>query len=259
MGTIGTNLQALKQRIAGAAAACGRNPSEITLIAVSKTCAAADVATAYDHGQRDFGENYVQEAVAKIAALSGLIPGLRVASAEREYGESSRTRIDGSVGVAPEVPRWHFIGPIQSNKTRTIAENFAWVHSIERLSIAERISAARPTGLPPLQVCIQINIGGEKTKSGVTPGEAMALAPAVAALPNLNLRGFMAIPPISSDRVQQRAYFAQLRSLKAAVVATGVPLDTLSMGMSEDFEVAIMEGATQVRVGTAVFGKRQVN
>ena len=227
MATIGFNLQAVRQRVADAARACGRDPAAVGLIAVSKTFGADAVAAAHACGQRVFGENYVQEAVDKIVALASL--GLE----------------------------WHFIGPIQSNKTRQIAENFAWVHSVDRAKIAERLSAARPDALAPLQVCIQINIGDENTKSGVAPADAPALARAIAALPRLKLRGLMTIPPASDDPAQQRRYFAELRKLKEQLATTGVALDTLSMGMSADLEAAIAEGATLVRVGTAIFGQRQ--
>ena len=227
MATIGVNLQAVRQRIAEASRACGRDSGGVGLIAVSKTFGADAVAAAHACGLRVFGENYVQEALEKIAALAGT-PGLE----------------------------WHFIGPIQSNKTRQIAENFAWVHSVDRAKIAERLSAARPAALAPLQVCIQINIGGEDTKSGATPADALALARAVAALPRLNLRGLMAIPPTSADPAQQRRYFAELRELKEQLTASGIALDTLSMGMSADLEAALAEGATLVRVGTAIFGER---
>jgi pyridoxal phosphate enzyme (YggS family) len=229
MDTIGVNLQAVKQRIENAARACGRDPAAVGLVAVSKTFGADAVAAAHRHGQRAFGENYVQEAVAKIGALPGL--GLD----------------------------WHFVGPIQSNKTRQIAEHFDWVHSVDRLKIAERLSAARPAGPAPLQICIQVNIGDESTKSGVAPGQALELARAVAALPRLKLRGLMAIPPASADPAQQRRYFAQLRQLKDEIVAAGTGLDTLSMGMSADLEAAIAEGATLVRIGTAIFGERTKN
>jgi len=228
MDTIGANLQAVKQRIANAAKACGRNPEDIGLIAVSKAFGADAVAAARAHGQYAFGESYAREGVAKIAAAGD--PKLQ----------------------------WHFIGPVQSNKTRVIAEHFDWVHSIDRLKIAERLSAARAAGLAPLQVCIQVNIGAERSKGGVAAGEALALARAVAALPRLKLRGLMAIPPVSPDYAQQRRYFAQLRQLKDAIVNAGVALDTLSMGMSDDFDAAIAEGATLVRVGTAIFGPRQI-
>ena len=220
-------MQAVRQRVADAARACGRDPAAVGLIAVSKTFGADAVAAAHACGQRVFGENYVQEAVDKIVALASL--GLE----------------------------WHFIGPIQSNKTRQIAENFAWVHSVDRAKIAERLSAARPDALAPLQVCIQINIGDENTKSGVAPADALALARAIAALPRLKLRGLMTIPPASDDPAQQRRYFAELRKLKEQLATAGVALDTLSMGMSADLEAAIAEGATLVRVGTAIFGQRQ--
>ncbi len=227
MATIGFNMQAVRQRVADAARACGRDPAAVGLIAVSKTFGADAVAAAHACGQRVFGENYVQEAVDKIVALASL--GLE----------------------------WHFIGPIQSNKTRQIAENFAWVHSVDRAKIAERLSAARPDALAPLQVCIQINIGDENTKSGVAPADALALARAIAALPRLKLRGLMTIPPASDDPAQQRRYFAELRKLNEQLAKAGVALDTLSMGMSADLEAAIAEGATLVRVGTAIFGQRQ--
>ena len=227
MATIGFNMQAVRQRVADAARACGRDPAAVGLIAVSKTFGADAVAAAHACGQRVFGENYVQEAVDKIVALASL--GLE----------------------------WHFIGPIQSNKTRQIAENFAWVHSVDRAKIAERLSAARPDALAPLQVCIQINIGDENTKSGVAPADAPALARAIAALPRLKLRGLMTIPPASDDPAQQRRYFAELRKLKEQLATAGVALDTLSIGMSADLEAAIAEGATLVRVGTAIFGQRQ--
>jgi PLP dependent protein len=227
MDTIGANLQAVKARIANAAKQCGRNPAGIVLLAVSKTFGADAVRAANAAGQHAFGENYVQEAVDKIAAL----PGLNL--------------------------EWHFIGPIQSNKTRQIAEHFDWVHSIDRLKIAERLSAARPPDLAPLQVCIQVNIGDEDSKSGVAPGQALELARGVASLPRLHLRGMMTIPPSSNDATVQRGYFAQLRKLRDELAATGCIPDTLSMGMSADLEAAIAEGATLVRIGTAIFGARQ--
>lgn len=236
MDTIGVNLQAVKQRIAHAAKLCGRDPADVGLIAVSKAFGADAVAAAHAHGQYAFGENYVQEAVEKITALAG------VASPE---------------GPLLRPLEWHFIGPIQSNKTRLIAEHFDWVHSIDRLKIAERLSAARLAGLAQLQVCIQVNIGDERTKGGVAAGEALALARAVAELPRLKLRGLMTVPAASADYAQQRRYFAQLRQLKNEIVSAGVALDTLSMGMSGDFEAAIAEGATLVRVGTAIFGERK--
>src|SRR5690606_1073558 len=196
------------------------------LLAVSKTWPAADVREATRCGQRAFGENYVQEGVAKIEALADL---------DLE---------------------WHFIGPLQSNKTRQVAEHFAWVHTVDRLKIAERLSAQRPEHLPPLQVCVQVNVSGEASKSGVAPEEAAALAHAVAGLPRLQLRGLMAIPEPTEDAARLAAQFAVLRTLFETLKAEGLPLDTLSMGMSHDLESAIAAGATMVRVGTAIFGAR---
>ena len=267
MDTIGANLQAVKQRIANAARACGRKPAAVGLIAVSKTFGADAVAAAYRHGQRAFGENHVQEALEKMAALAG-VSDLESRGAPAPH-ESNRIAGDArghSAGVAsPEGPllrplEWHFIGPIQSNKTRAIAKHFDWVHSIDREKIAQRLSAARAPGLAPLQVCLQVNIGGEYAKSGVAPGPAvLALARAVSLLPRLKLRGLMAIPPASTDPAQQRRYFAELRAVKDDLAAAGVALDTLSMGMSADLEAAIAEGATLVRIGTAIFGERIKN
>jgi pyridoxal phosphate enzyme (YggS family) len=248
MGTIGANLQAVHERIARAATACGRRPQDVALIAVSKRCSADAVAAAYAHGQRAFGESYVQEALAKIAGFQAMPSGLQTATNALEPESTA------SGGRGPL--EWHFIGPIQSNKTKLIAENFDWVHSVDRLNIAERLSAARPAALAPLQVCLQVNIGSEATKSGVAAREAPALAHAVLSLPGISLRGLMTIPPATSDPLLQRRYFAELRLLKEESVAGGIPLDTLSMGMSEDLEAAIAEGATLVRVGTAIFGER---
>jgi len=228
MATIAANLQGVTARIARAAAAAGRDPSAIALVAVSKTFPAGCVAEARAAGQRAFGENYVQEALAKQAALA-----------------------DGSL-------EWHFIGPIQSNKTRAIAEHFAWVHSVDRLKIAERLAAARPAGLPPLNVLLQVNADAEDTKSGVAPDELAALAKAVARLPRLALRGLMCIPRPAADFEAQRRPFARLRGLRDALAAGGLALDTLSMGMSADLEAAVAEGSTLVRVGTAIFGARSV-
>jgi pyridoxal phosphate enzyme (YggS family) len=227
MDAIGMNLQAVKQRIAEAAMSCGRDPQSVALIAVSKTFDVSAIESAYRHGQRLFGESYVQEALKKIAALP--YPDLQ----------------------------WHFIGPIQSNKTRLIAEHFAWVHGVDRAHIAERLSAARPPQMEPLQVCMQVNIGGESTKSGIQPHEALALARAVSALPHLKVRGLMTVPPPAADPNEQRLRFSQLRQLLQEVTAGGIALDTLSMGMSDDLEAAVMEGATMVRVGTSIFGPRQ--
>ena len=219
-------LHGVQARIAAAAAGAGRDAAEVRLLAVSKTFDAAAVRALADAGQRSFGENYVQEALEKQAALRDL-------SLE-----------------------WHFIGPIQSNKTRVIAENFSWVHSLDRLKIAERLSAQRPVGLPPLQVCIEVNVSGEASKGGVTAAELPELAEAVSALPGLQLRGLMAIPAPTPDVAAQRAAFGQVRELFDTLRARGHGLDTLSMGMSGDLEAAILEGATIVRVGAALFGER---
>ena len=226
MSAIADNLQAVHSRIALAAAAAGRSPDTVRLLAVSKTWPLSCVLEAAEAGQRAFGENYVQEGIDKIAAITG-----------RNL-------------------EWHFIGPLQSNKSRPVAEHFDWVHSIERLKIAERLSAQRPAYLPPLQVCLQINVSGEASKSGCAPDEALALCQSIAALPGLRLRGLMAIPEPTDDPVAQRLPFRQLREIYEHIRATGLPLDTLSMGMSHDLEAAIAEGATIVRIGTAIFGER---
>ncbi|MBA3904555.1 MAG: YggS family pyridoxal phosphate-dependent enzyme [Rhodocyclaceae bacterium] len=229
MTTISTNLQAVNARIAAAAQAAGRNPESVRLLAVSKAFPPQAVREAAEAGQRAFGENYVREGMVKIAAL------------------------------ADATLEWHFIGPLQSNKTRPVAEHFDWVHSIERLKIAERLSEARGPDRPPLQVCVQVNVSGEASKSGVAPDAAGALARAVARLPNLRLRGLMAIPEPAGDMAQARRRFAALRELRDALNADGLQLDMLSMGMSDDLEAAILEGATIVRVGTAIFGERTRN
>lgn len=226
MTTIGSNLQAVRRRIAAACGACGRDPGEVALLAVSKTWPAPCVEAAAAAGQRAFGENYVQEGVAKAEALAGL--GLE----------------------------WHFIGPLQSNKTRPVAAHFQWVHSVDRLKIAERLSEQRDPRRPPLNVCLQVNVSGEASKSGVAPAAVAELAHAVAALPRLALRGLMAIPEPTEDLALLGCRFATLRRLGEDLRAAGLALDTLSMGMSHDLEVAIAEGATLVRVGTAIFGPR---
>jgi pyridoxal phosphate enzyme (YggS family) len=226
MTSIAARLQAVRARVAAAAEAAGRDPATVGLLAVSKTWPAEAVREAATAGQRAFGENYVQEGAAKAAALAGL--GLE----------------------------WHFIGPLQSNKTRTVANAFDWVHGIDRLKIAERLSAQRDVHLPPLNVCLQVNVSGEHSKSGVAPAELDALARAVTALPRLALRGLMCIPEPSDDVALQRARFAALHRLKDELAAGGLALDTLSMGMSNDLEAAIAEGATIVRVGSAIFGPR---
>ena len=226
MSAIADNLQAVKMRIQRACAATGREPASVRLLAVSKTWPLASALEAASAGQDAFGENYVQEGVEKAMATADL---------DLE---------------------WHFIGPLQSNKTRPVAEHFAWVHSLDRLKIAERLSAQRPAHLPPLQVCVQVNVSGEASKSGCTPDEASALCRAVASLPRLQLRGLMTIPEPSDDAEAQRAPFRRLRQLYEHLQHEGLALDTLSMGMSHDLEAAIAEGATIVRIGTAIFGER---
>ncbi|KAA6123908.1 YggS family pyridoxal phosphate-dependent enzyme [Cupriavidus cauae] len=228
MSVIAANLQTVRRRLAAAELEAGRSAGEVSLLAVSKTFPPGAVRTAFEAGQRAFGENYVQEGLDKIAALASLREQLS----------------------------WHFIGPLQSNKTRAVAEHFDWVHSVDRLRIAERLSAQRPASMGPLQVCIQVNISGEASKSGVAPADVLALARAIAPLPNLHLRGLMAIPEPADDIAAQRRPFAALRALLAALREDGLAVDTLSMGMSGDLEAAVAEGATIVRVGTAIFGAR---
>jgi hypothetical protein len=220
--------QAANQRIAAAARACGREPGEVALLAVSKGQPAAAVRAVHRLGQRAFGENYVQEALAKMDALGEL------------------TDVE-----------WHLIGPLQSNKAGAAAARFAWVHTVDREKIARRLAAARPPELAPLQVCVQVNISGEPAKSGVDPNDAVALARAVAALPRLSLRGLMGIAEETTDACRQQAQFRVLATCAAACRAAGLAIDTLSMGMSADLEAAVTEGATLVRLGTAVFGPRE--
>jgi pyridoxal phosphate enzyme (YggS family) len=226
MASIAENIFRVGQQIAEAAQACGRAPEAVTLLAVSKTQSAATVREAYAAGQRDFGENYVQEALDKIGALP--LPGLV----------------------------WHFIGPLQSNKTRDIASHFDWVHSVDRLKIATRLNEQRPAGMAPLNVCIQVNISEEDSKSGVAMADVEALCEALQSLPNLRLRGLMAIPAPCEDPVAQRAVYAPLTALLRQLQARYPGMDTLSIGMSADFAAAIAEGSTLVRVGTAIFGAR---
>lgn len=230
MSTIDQNLQAIATTIDAAAAEAGRAPDAVRLLAVSKTFGHEAVLEAMRAGQRAFGENYLQEALDKIAAVVAAAPGTPV--------------------------EWHFIGPIQSNKTRPIAEHFDWVHTVDREKIAQRLSEQRPAGMAPLNICLQVNISGEASKSGVAPADVAALAHAVAKLPNLKLRGLMAIPEPAEDYAQQRAPFAQLRALYDQLRAAGLALDTLSMGMSADLRAAVVEGATIVRIGSAIFGSR---
>ncbi|WP_130906044.1 YggS family pyridoxal phosphate-dependent enzyme [Pseudomonas sp. Sample_22] len=223
MSTIADNILQVSSRIHAATLAANRVENSVQLLAVSKTKPAQALREAYAAGLRDFGENYLQEALGKQLELADL----------------------------PLI--WHFIGPIQSNKTRAIAEHFDWVHSVDRLKIAQRLSEQRPADLPPLNICIQVNVSGEASKSGCTPDDLPALANAISALPRLKLRGLMAIPEPTDDRAAQDAAFAAVQSLQASL---NLPLDTLSMGMSHDLESAIAQGATWVRIGTALFGAR---
>ena len=226
MTMIADNLHAVRARIAQACTQAGRPVDAVQLLAVSKTFGPEAVQQAFDAGQRAFGENYIQEAVEKIAALA-------------------------------ELPiAWHCIGPIQSNKTRLVAEHFQWAHTVDRLKIAQRLSEQRPAHLPPLQVCIQVNVDGGPTKSGVLPDEALALARAVAALPRLQLRGLMCIPEPAPDFAAACAVFTRVRGLFDALNSVGLALDTLSMGMSADVDAAVASGSTLVRVGSAIFGAR---
>jgi len=226
MEDIAQRLAAVHARIARAERQAGRPEGSVRLLAVSKTRPATDIERALACGQHRFGESYVQEALEKIAALP-----------------------------RPAV-EWHLIGPIQTNKTRAIAENFDWVHSIDRLKVARRLSEQRPDGRPPLQVCLQVNISAESSKAGAAPGELSELAHAIGALPRLRLRGLMAIPARAREPARQREAFAAVRALYEGLRGDGLALDTLSMGMSGDLEAAIAEGATMVRIGTALFGER---
>ena len=226
MTTIASNLQAVRERIATACTSAGRSVEDVTLLAVSKTFGPGAVREAHAAGQLAFGENYVQEALEKMADLADL------------------------------PLQWHCIGPLQSNKTRPVAEHFDWVHTVDRLKIAERLAAQRPPERPPLNVCIQVNVDGGPTKAGVAPAEALALARAVAALPGLRLRGIMTIPEPASDFMAARALHAGARAIFDQLNAAGLALDTLSMGMSADLEAAVAEGSTMVRVGSAIFGGR---
>jgi pyridoxal phosphate enzyme (YggS family) len=223
MSPIAANLQAVRRRISEALQGDNR---EVTLVAVSKSQSPEAVLAAFDAGCRDFGESYAQEAYPKISQLQAL------------------------------AATWHFIGTVQSNKARDIAERFAWVHAVDRVKIAAALGKGRPNGLSPLNVCVQVNISGEATKGGVAPGGALALAREVAAVPGLRLRGLMGLARPTADRAGQRAQFARLAHAFEELRSAGLALDTLSMGMSDDFEAAIAEGATMVRIGTAIFGAR---
>jgi pyridoxal phosphate enzyme (YggS family) len=228
MATIASNIQQVHRRISAACAAAQRPVESVTLLSVSKTFSAEAVREAFEAGERRFGENYVQEGLDKIAALAGL-----------------RGQLE-----------WHLIGPLQSNKTRAVAEHFDWVQSVDRLKTAQRLSDQRPPGLPPLQLCLQVNISGEASKSGLAPQDVPAVGHAVAALPRVRLRGLMAIPEPGANLAGQRAPHAALHRLWTGLREQGLALDTLSIGMSADLEAAVLEGATLVRVGSAIFGAR---
>jgi len=227
IATVASRVQAVKDRIARVAHSVGRSPNEITLLVASKTHPAERVREAWHAGQKIFGENYLQEALAKMPALADL------------------------------PIEWHFIGPIQSNKTKRITENFVWVHSVDRIKIAERLAKDRPAFLPPLQICLQVNVSGEDSKSGVEPEELAQLAAHVVRLPRLKLRGLMAVPELTTATALQRSQFHMLWELFDRLKRDGYELDTLSMGMSEDMDIAIAEGATIVRIGTAILGARR--
>jgi pyridoxal phosphate enzyme (YggS family) len=230
MSTISSNLHDVQATIEAAAKEAGRHPSTVRLLAVSKTFPPAAVLEAMAAGQRAFGENYLQEAEGKMQAVAQAAPDTRI--------------------------EWHFIGPIQSNKTRPIATGFDWVHTVDRLKVAQRLSEQRPAELGPLNILLQVNISGEDSKSGVSEADLAALARAVASLPNLRLRGLMAIPEPQADPDKQRVPFARLRQLAERLRGEGLELDTLSMGMSGDIQAAVAEGATIVRIGSAIFGAR---
>lgn len=234
MSLISNNLQVVRAELAAAAKKVGRDPQQICLLAVSKTFTAEAVVEAANAGQRCFGENYLQEALDKMLAVRALLPEVAL--------------------------EWHFIGPIQSNKTRQIAENFSWVHSLEREKIAQRLSEQRPAELPPLNICLQVNISREASKSGAMPEETATLAKRIANFKGLRLRGLMAVPAVSADLHEQRNAFRQLRELQQQIQQEiedfGISLDTLSMGMSGDMAAAIAEGSTIVRIGSAIFGTR---
>lgn len=228
MSDLAYNLDSVRQRIAQAERAAGRPPGSVTLLAVSKTFSSDAIRIAHAAGQCAFGENYVQEALAKVAELADLRAALE----------------------------WHFIGPLQSNKTKLVATQFDWVHCVDRIKIAQRLSEQRPEHLPPLNLCIQVNISAEASKNGVAPADALALARQITALPRVRLRGLMAIPEAAADLAHQRLPHRRLRELSESLRAAGMALDTLSIGMSADLEAAILEGASMVRVGTAIFGAR---
>jgi pyridoxal phosphate enzyme (YggS family) len=230
MSSILINLQAIRQQIVQTAQSINRSVDEIRLLAVSKNFDASVILEAVEAGQTAFAENYVQEALSKVAAVQSFAPDLDL--------------------------EWHFIGPIQSNKTRFIAQHFSWVHSVDRLKIAQRLSEQRPAQLSPLNICLQINVSEEHTKSGILVDQALEVARQIAVLPNLRLRGLMAIPKPAETLELQRAPYRKMKQLQEQLNQYGLNLDTLSIGMSDDFQAAILEGSTMVRIGAAIFGKR---
>ncbi|MDE2427995.1 MAG: YggS family pyridoxal phosphate-dependent enzyme [Burkholderiales bacterium] len=230
MSLISDNLQAVLSDIRSSAIAANRDPEPIRLLAVSKTFGPEAVVEAFKSGQLAFGENYLQEALDKMAAVKNMLPAAHL--------------------------EWHFIGPIQSNKTRPIAEHFSWVHSIDREKIANRLSEQRPADMAPLNICLQVNISGEESKGGVLAEETLEIAKRIADLPRLKFRGLMAIPRPTDNEQEQRLAFRRLNELNQQLIENGVPVDTLSMGMSSDLHAAIAEGSTMLRIGTAIFGSR---
>ncbi len=241
----------LRERIAAAAARAGRSVDSVTILTVSKGHPAATVRAAIAAGLTQFGESYLQEALPKQSELATDPAG---SGAHPSAGSS--TVCGPEAPAAAPIPVWHFIGRLQSNKTRPVAEHFDWVHAVDRLKVAERLAEQRPYHAPPLNVCLQVNIAGEASKGGIAPADVPQLARSVAALPRLQLRGLMCLPPEEDDPARQRVWFAKLRELQESPWARGLPLDTLSMGTSGDFEAAILEGATIVRIGTALLGPR---
>jgi pyridoxal phosphate enzyme (YggS family) len=246
-------LAEVRERIKSAALDAGRPVDSITLLGITKGQPASLLHTAVQAGMREFGESYLQEALDKMATLAKLRAQVEPSQQTAADDRAAREGIpSGDTGIT-----WHFVGRLQSNKTRPVAEGFAWVHAVDRLKIAERLSEQRPYYAPPLNVCLQVNVGGEDSKGGVSLSELPALATRVATLPRLKLRGLMCLPPEESDPIRQRHWFGLLREALERLNASGLAMDTLSMGMSADLEAAIHAGSTIVRVGTALFGPRE--
>ena len=246
-------LAEVRERIKNAALDAGRSVDSITLLGITKGQPASLLQTAVQAGVREFGESYLQEALDKMAALAKLRPPVEL---QQQTATDDRAASEGTPSGGTGLI-WHFVGRLQSNKTRPVAEGFAWVHAVDRLKIAERLAEQRPYYAPPLNVCLQVNVAGEDSKGGVSLSELPALAARVATLPRLKLRGLMCLPPDESDPIRQRHWFGLLRQALEQLNASGLALDTLSMGMSGDLEAAIHEGSTLVRVGTALFGPRE--